>query len=29
MGSTVGMYKGVMPQGHDRNVYGLVCLEIG
>jgi|GEM_PF-7081926 ribosomal-protein-alanine N-acetyltransferase len=29
MGSTVGMYKGVMPQGHDRNVYGLVCLELG
>ena len=29
MGSTVGMYKGVMPYGHDRNVYGLVCLELG
>ncbi|NBR83647.1 MAG: N-acetyltransferase [Flavobacteriia bacterium] len=29
MGSTVRMYKGVMPQGHDRNVYGLACLELG
>ena len=29
MGSTVGMYEGVMPQGHVRNVYGLVRLEIG
>ena len=29
MGSTVGMYKGVRPHGHDRNVYGLVCLELG
>ena len=29
MGSTVRMYKGQMPQGHDRNVYGLACLELG
>ena len=29
MASTVRMYKGVMPQGHDRNVYGLACLELG
>ena len=29
MGSTVRMYKGVMPRGHDRNVYGLACLELG
>ena len=29
MGSTVRMYKGPMPEGHDRNVYGLACLELG
>ena len=29
MGSTVRMYKGVIPKGHDRNVYGLACLELG
>ena len=29
MGSTVRMYKGVMPEGHDRNIYGLACLELG
>ena len=29
MGSTVRMYKGQMPQGHDRNIYGLACLELG
>ena len=28
MGSTVRMYKGVMPRGHDSNVYGLACLEL-
>ena len=29
MGSTVRMYKGLMPRSHDRNVYGLACLELG
>ncbi len=31
MATTVRMYKGVMPQpqGHDSNVYGLACLELG
>ena len=29
MGSTVRMYKGLMPESHDRNVYGLACLELG
>jgi len=29
MGSTVRMYKGVMPEGHDRSIYGLACLELG
>ena len=29
MTSTVRMYKGVIPRGHDRNVYGLACLELG
>ena len=23
------MYKGVMPEGHDRSIYGLACLELG
>jgi ribosomal-protein-alanine N-acetyltransferase len=25
----VRMYKGVIPRGHDRNIYGLACLELG
>ena len=29
MGSTVRMHKGVIPQGHDRNVDGLAYLELG
>ena len=29
MTSTVRMYRGVIPRGHDRNVYGLACLELG
>ncbi|WP_415410287.1 hypothetical protein ACLM45_01735 [Synechococcus sp. A10-1-5-9] len=29
IGSTVRMYEGLMPEGHDRNVYGLACLELG
>ena len=29
MTSTVRMYKGVIPRGHDRNIYGLACLELG
>ena len=29
LGSTVRMYRGLLPKSHDLNVYGLACLELG
>ena len=29
MTSTVRMYKGSLPEFHDKNVYALACLELG
>lgn len=29
MGATHRMYKGDLDNGHDQNIYGLACLELG